>query len=50
MNPKIRFIGRYGNYRVGEIIAPTASLRKILMDRKLVEPVEAPTRKSRKKK
>ena len=37
MNPKIRFIGRYGDYRIGEVIAPPASLRKLLLDRKLVE-------------
>ena len=39
MNPKIRFIGRYGDYRIGEVIAPPASLRKLLLDRKLVEMV-----------
>ena len=37
MNQKIRFIGRYGDYRIGEVIAPPASLRKLLLDRKLVE-------------
>ena len=37
MNPKIRFIGKYGDYRIGEVISPPASLRKLLLDRKLVE-------------
>jgi hypothetical protein len=43
MNPKIRLIGRYGDYRVGAILTPPASLRKILFDRKVAvyEP-EAP--------
>lgn len=35
MNPKIRLIGRYGDYRMGQILNPPASLRKILFDRKL---------------
>ena len=48
MNPKIRFIGRYGDYRIGEVIAPPASLRKLLLDRKLVEFVTAEKEKQQK--
>ena len=40
MMPKIRMIGRYGSFRVGQIINPPASLRKILFDRKLAEFVD----------
>lgn len=37
---KIRMIGRYGTFRVGDIIAAPASLRKLLIDRRLAETVE----------
>jgi len=35
VNPRIRLIGRYGDYRIGEILSPPASLRKMLFDLKL---------------
>ncbi len=41
-NPKVRFIGRYGTYRVGDVIAPPAGLRKVLLNlgrAVMVEPV-----------
>lgn len=37
MNPKIKIIGRYGEYRIGEIIRPPGSLRKIMIDLKVAE-------------
>ena len=37
MNPKIKIIGRYGEYRIGEVIAPPGSLRKYLLDLKVAE-------------
>jgi hypothetical protein len=40
MRPKIRFIGKYGEYRVGEIISPPGSLRKYLLDLRVAEIVE----------
>lgn len=40
MNPKVRIIGKYGEYRVGELIAPPGSLRKFLIDLKVAELVD----------
>ena len=37
MNPKIKIIGRYGEYRIGELISPPGSLRKYLLDLKVAE-------------
>ena len=42
MLPKIRMIGKWGEYRVGEVIAPPGSLRKVLFDLKVAEFVEKP--------
>ena len=35
MNPAIRMVGRWGSYRVGEILRPTAGLRKVLFSLKV---------------
>ena len=43
MNPKIKIIRRWGEYRVGEILAPPASLRKYLFDREVAEYVQEQT-------
>ena len=44
MNQKLKIIGRYSDYRIGEIISPPGSLQKYLLDLKVAELVkEIPT-------
>lgn len=40
MTAAVRFIGRYGTFRVGQVIRPPATFRNILLSRKVVEIVD----------